>query len=254
MWNVLARKINVLDDLEMEKQILEAYTEWTKKTLMPALADAIIRGHEYIIKRLYTKAMAESLLSSWQFENGKQELEQWVLRRAEMNIKSMTAAQIKVMRRELNYWAVFRNKPVERVASAIAKSVGLLPAQQEALIKLRESMRAAGVSERLVKNAAERYRYYAKKQRALLIARTEIARAYQEGKRQTILKAIDNGTISGATKTWLTAEDERVCSICEPLGREENNPIKMNEQFSGGYDAPPAHPRCRCDVIYAEEA
>ena len=44
-------------------------------------------------------------------------------------------------------------------------------------------------------------------------------------------------------KRWNTGVDELVCPICRPLHRMT---VPMNEHFPGGYDGPPAHPRCRC--------
>ncbi len=52
------------------------------------------------------------------------------------------------------------------------------------------------------------------------------------------------------TKTWATAEDERVCPICLPLDGQ-TVPIKQN--FDGDLRYPPAHVMCRCSVDYAIE-
>lgn len=50
-------------------------------------------------------------------------------------------------------------------------------------------------------------------------------------------------------KIWRTSLDERVCPTCGPLEGERK---LLNENFSIGVDAPPAHVSCRCyfeDVI-----
>lgn len=50
-------------------------------------------------------------------------------------------------------------------------------------------------------------------------------------------------------KIWRTSLDERVCPECSPLEGERK---KLDENFSNGGDAPPAHVSCRCyfeDVI-----
>lgn len=45
------------------------------------------------------------------------------------------------------------------------------------------------------------------------------------------------------TKEWRTAMDERVCGTCGPL---HGVSVGINEQFPGGFNAPPAHSNCRC--------
>jgi len=50
---------------------------------------------------------------------------------------------------------------------------------------------------------------------------------------------------------WFTADDERVCQTC---GGVENKSVNMNDLFSIGVLLPPAHPSCRCAVVYEEVA
>lgn len=74
--------------------------------------------------------------------------------------------------------------------------------------------------------------------RARLIASTEVTRSFAQGN----LRAWQ--TVEAVTgKTWRTAADERVCPVCRPLAETK---AKLNETFEGSYDAPPAHPGCRC--------
>ena len=70
------------------------------------------------------------------------------------------------------------------------------------------------------------------------------------------LRAANYGTLEGYKqsgvvkfKTWLTAEDEKVCPICGTL---DGAKIELDEVFSeGGFeaDAPPIHPGCRCTIL-----
>ncbi len=72
-------------------------------------------------------------------------------------------------------------------------------------------------------------------QRATLIARTETLRAHNEG-RLVFYREV------GVTKVeWLTAHDERTCSVCGPL----DGKVFGIEEVVG----PPRHPGCRCYVI-----
>lgn len=111
--------------------------------------------------------------------------------------------------------------------------------------------------------------------RAELIASTETTRAFAEGNRNAWRQASEE---TGLTigRQWRTANDERVCPICAPLGgltftpegadassieqqRRRGQQAALDEPFThpGGrgaadsfsgqqFDAPPAHPRCRC--------
>lgn len=77
-------------------------------------------------------------------------------------------------------------------------------------------------------------------QRANMIAVTEVTRSYSEGN-QTAWK--ESGVVEG--KEWNTNNDELVCPICGPL---DGQVVRIGDTFEGGFDGPPAHPRCRCWV------
>lgn len=74
------------------------------------------------------------------------------------------------------------------------------------------------------------------RQRADVLATTEITRAYAEGNRAAWQS-------SGVIKTmrWNTGADERVCKTCGPLNGQTSG---IDGDFDGYF--PPAHPRCRC--------
>ncbi len=74
--------------------------------------------------------------------------------------------------------------------------------------------------------------------RAQMIAVTEVTRAYAEGNK---IAWRESGVTEGME--WNTANDELVCPICGPLDGEQ---VKLDDKFDGGFEAPPAHPRCRC--------
>ena len=75
--------------------------------------------------------------------------------------------------------------------------------------------------------------------RAETIARTEVARADQEGSMKSYR---ESGVVTG--KAWLLAEEP--CAICEE--NENDGIIGIDELFSSGDDAAPAHPNCECSV------
>ncbi|MCK5019553.1 MAG: minor capsid protein [Candidatus Peribacteraceae bacterium] len=81
------------------------------------------------------------------------------------------------------------------------------------------------------------------KYRSELIARTETASALS----QASLDTMDDMGIDG--KEWVTAGDDLVSDDC--LGNEAEGVIPRGQTFSGGVDAPPQHPDCRCTVAPA---
>lgn len=79
-------------------------------------------------------------------------------------------------------------------------------------------------------------------QRALTIARTEIIRAHSEGQ-LTALEELGVEEV-GVTVEWVTAGDEKVCSLCEPL---EGVTFTLEEARG----TIPRHPNCRCAFVPA---
>jgi len=95
------------------------------------------------------------------------------------------------------------------------------------------------------------------RQRAMTIARTESAFAYNRGADAGIRQAQEQGYIGKVKKRWSTSGDERVCSICQALeGMEiemdKGFPFKGRMLFPGQDLLPPAHPNCACAVEYIE--
>jgi SPP1 gp7 family putative phage head morphogenesis protein len=82
-----------------------------------------------------------------------------------------------------------------------------------------------------------------------MIARTELAFAYNNGAYLAIEEARQLGYTGDHKKIWLTGDDERVCPICSGV---EGETVNLNAWFSIGVLLPPAHPHCRCGVAYEE--
>lgn len=80
-----------------------------------------------------------------------------------------------------------------------------------------------------------------KEARINTIARTETMRASNFGRIRTYEKS---GVVK--YKEWLTAFDDKTCSICADLDGER---VPLDRGFSIGVYAPPAHPNCRCTII-----
>lgn len=107
------------------------------------------------------------------------------------------------------------------------------------------------VIDKLVSRYADRWLAY----RADMIARTELATANNLAQAQAMDALLNAGVYERTTmrKFWLTAMDELVCPIC--VGIPELNPdgVAIDSDFDtpeDTVDLPPAHPNCRCSVIY----
>lgn len=83
--------------------------------------------------------------------------------------------------------------------------------------------------------------------RSEMIARTETAIADVQGNMITYKEAEASGI--DIRKKWITANDDLVSDDCAANGEEA--PIDLDDLFASGADAPPDHPRCRCDVAPA---
>lgn len=85
--------------------------------------------------------------------------------------------------------------------------------------------------------------------RADRIGKTESYHAVQVGKSVFWLMAQANGDLPADTqKMWVTARDERVCSVCGPL---DGVTVALAERFvlpTTSLWAPGAHPNCRCEI------
>lgn len=80
---------------------------------------------------------------------------------------------------------------------------------------------------------------YFGRQRAELIAATEVTQAYAQG---TLRGYRESGVVEQVE--WRTASDERVCPVCGPL---HGTRTTLDGDFDGYF--PPAHPRCRCWIV-----
>lgn len=86
-----------------------------------------------------------------------------------------------------------------------------------------------------------------KDSRAETIAKTELADAYNQA---MLSSAKESGDL---LKTW-NLDGEGCEEICQP--NAEDGAIGLDEDFSSGDDAPPAHPNCDCSIgfVRASEA
>lgn len=141
----------------------------------------------------------------------------------------------------------------ERDAKAAAK---LYDSIVETLKKDHPRMKPESIQKKAL-DATCKYAERKHRQRAMTIAQTESAFAYNRGADEGIRQAQQQGYLGTVKKRWSTSGDDRVCGICQALeGMEiemdKSFPFKGKVLFPGQDLLPPAHPRCACAIEYIE--
>ena len=152
---------------------------------------------------------------------------------------------------------------VKEIAKIIRPTIGLNARQaaanlnyqnkvRENLLKNNPRMSQAKVEEK-AQAAALKYASKQHRQRAEMIAHTELAFAYNRGAHESIRQAMSNSLMGRCEKVWTTAGTNRVCGRCMDLsgtvvGFEDKF---FNSSVTDG-QTPPLHPRCRCVIVYRE--
>lgn len=82
--------------------------------------------------------------------------------------------------------------------------------------------------------------------RGQMIATTEATRASAQGQRVLVEELKDESPNANVAEFWQTSEDEIVCDTCGGLNGVAREEGGYHHPDGTVYDAPPAHPRCRC--------
>lgn len=163
-------------------------------------------------------------------------------------IREISEGQYRAINTLVRQAALTETLTVDELARAIRPCIGLTENQSMRCKKFYEQLREDGYSK---KDALKKEANFAAKlhrERAALIAQTELAYAANEGMDAVIRQNVEQGIISpDVEKEWSTARDERVCPVCGTLHGEK---VPENQPFSNGSMLPPAHPGCRCAVKY----
>lgn len=156
---------------------------------------------------------------------------------------------------------------VDELSRVIRPCVGLTEPQAKANLRYYQSVKAKlrelhpkMKTESIRRKALDAAIKYAERQhrdRALVIAQTEMAFAYNRGADEGIRQAQGQNLLGVMEKRWSTSGDDNVCDICRAL---DGTQIQMDEEFdfkgkllfAGQRKTPPAHPRCACAIQYIE--
>lgn len=206
-----------------------------------------------------------SALEGFTFDLSKQNVINWIQNHGAEFVTVVTQEQ-KGAISALLARSVREKHSVDELAKFIRPCIGLTEPQAKANLRYYENMVAnlkeqhpRMKTESVQKKAREAAAKYAEKQhqyRAMTIAQTEMATAYNRGADEAIRQAQAQKLMGTVIKRWCTSGDDMVCDQCRAL---EGLELAMDDKFQMGSGwntgenlTPPAHPRCACVVEYIE--
>lgn len=159
-----------------------------------------------------------------------------------------------------------QQQTVDEIATNIRACIGLTRGQATAAMNYYDNVKKQlrdqhpnmwnSTIETKAKRQAQMYAERLHRQRAMTIAQTEMAFAYNQGTDLSMRQAYAENLVGAYKKVWTTSGDDRVCSTCEAL---DGKTVGMEGDFGfgrglfdGDGELPPAHPRCACAIEYVE--
>ena len=193
----------------------------------------------------------------WRFNPMEEGVRRWIEERGAAFVTSSTMDQIEGLRAVIQQ-AARTGQVVDDLARVIRPMVGLYHGQAVANLNYYNHLIASGMSR---EKALEKALLYAGRQhryRAFMIARTELAFAYNQGAWLGTKQAMEAGMLPPMVKVWCTSRDERACPVCAGLHgmrREMDEPFPFHTRLADPMVkmVPPAHPNCRCTVQFVEK-
>ena len=241
---------------------MQDYSRFVSNDLLPAWQKAMDAAAEEIRRKYPT----------YYFDPMGDGVRAWTESRAAEFVTNITETQIEGLRAVVQRAAVLEDLTVDELARAIRPMVGLTIQQTVSNMRYYETLRKNGISAKRARERAVRYATRQHRKRAYLIARTELATAYNRGAHEGTKQAQAAGLIGECVKEWCTAGDERVCAVCGSMNgtrwamdddiryeytykRTDTTVTRRINHTLADPDAgkqPPAHPGCRCAVKYIE--
>lgn len=223
------------------------YNKFVVTTLLPAWEEGMKAATDDL----------EAKYRGWYYNPASSGVKSWTKAHAAEFVTNVTQTQHDALRAVVERAASYEDRNVDSLARTVRSMVGLTRQQAEANLNYYENLINNGVKEKKAQDLAMKYAARQNRYRAYNIARTELAYAYNKGMDDGIRQAQADGYMGNTVKVWCTADDERVCDTCGGL---EGKVIAMDDDFDfstrlnlpGIKRVPPAHPGCRCAVMYRE--
>jgi hypothetical protein len=176
-------------------------------------------------------------------------INEWAERRGETLFKGLIDVQQRAVSALVR--AATTTNPLDQktLASLIAPILGLKQQDVNALLEAQKLLAAKGLNLDTQRHRLGQMANRRQAIRAERIARTELASAFNGGTQVTMERAEASGAFEGKLVRVWRAQRGNTCAICAKLNGKEAN---MTDPFDGAYRLPPAHPSCRCVVLYEE--
>lgn len=235
-------------DSNLLEQWRQDYSRFVVKYLQPKWEEAMKAANEE----------REAKYPDFYFDPMGDGVQQWTQTHSAEFVTSVTDSQIQGLRAVIRRAAGIEDLNVDQLARAIRPLVGLYDRQAVANLNYYNKLIESGMKEKKALDLSIRYAARQHRYRGYLIARQELAMAYNTGAHEGIKLAQAKGYMGQMQKVWATADDERTCPVC---GAMEGKIVGMDEDFDipdrpKGYKHtrlyPPAHYMCRCTVLYKE--
>lgn len=174
---------------------------------------------------------------------------EWIGRRQQTILAGFTDGQSRAVRALINYHATVEPLSQTALAKLLRPVLSLTEAQTTSLLKRRAEMQAAGVVGDTLDLNVTREAGRMVRRRAAVIARTELATAWSGGAQVTMERAEASGAFTRPLKKTWRAQPGKPCPTCAGLNGRS---VPLRAPFDGAVELPPAHPGCRCVVLYEE--
>lgn len=259
MWNAQGKAITYKElreailagEISMEylEQWRQDYSRFVRQHLQEGWEKAIAEGvksHTERFPDFYFDPMADGVRN-------------WTQNRSAEFVTYVTDNQIEGLRAVIHEAMNLEHMTPDSLARVIRPMVGLYADQTRANLRYYQNLIDNGVKTERAREMSIRYGARQHRYRAMMIARQEMAMAYNTGADMGVRTAIANGYMdaSRTVKIWSTSMAERRCPTCKALegaivGMEEDFNFETRGRYRFTKKYPPAHIQCQCAVMYRE--
>ena len=249
-----AAKLGAIDTKWL-RQWSEDYNRVVVERLEPVWRKALASGAS-------SNPLLRSSRLSW--DSQSQRITQWVLERGGIFADGCTKGQREAIQALLEY-QLTEKLPIDHFCQAVMPCIGLTQRQAKSTMILYHRTKKDLVKDGLKTEAAhkkalsiaQKYAEQQHQRRALTIAQTEMAAAWNYGAEEAIKQAQEQRLIGHVVRRWCTSGDDRVCETCAALDGTE---VEMDSRFNAttktgsilSVEYPPLHSMCGCAVQYLE--